>query len=329
MILPQDSVMRKMLLDMIRVRVCENRILDLFQKGQMFGLGHLSVGEEACSVGTIAALRKSDYIMSNHRGHGHAIAKGVSMNKVIAELMGRSGGCNHGMGGSLHLVDVSVRDMGANGIVGAGFGLAAGIALSNKYKGSEDICVDFFGDGASNAGMFHEVVNMSVLWKLPIVFVCENNQYAISTSVKKSVATSTIAQRAAGYGIKGVTVDGNDVLAVYEAVSDAAESARHGNPSIVELVTYRWYGHSLRISGQGYRSSLEEDEWKERCPIKRFSAYLITNGICTQADINEMFSAAEEEVEKAVEFGMASPVLDFETASGFVYAQNKNEGGRA
>lgn len=268
--IPDAAKLKQMLLDMIRIRTCENRILDLFQKGLMFGLGHLSVGEEACPVGVIAALQDTDYIVSNHRGHGHAIAKGSSMRKIIAELMGKKDGCNKGMGGSLHIVDISVRDMGANGIVGAGIGQAAGIALANKYTGTNNLCVSFFGDGASNTGMFHEVINMSVLWKLPVLFVCENNQYGISTSVRNSVATSTIAQRACAYGIRGITVDGNDVLAVYHAVKSVEEDVRRGVPALIELVTYRWYGHSLRVNGGGYRSALEEKEWKDRCPIQHF-----------------------------------------------------------
>ena len=324
--IPEDAKLKKMLADMIRIRTCENRILDLFQKGQMFGLGHLSVGEEASPVGTMAALRDTDYIMSNHRGHGHAIAKGSSMRRIIAELMGRETGTNHGMGGSLHIVDTTVRDMGANGIVGAGIGQAAGIALANKYEGTDDLCVNFFGDGASNAGMFHEILNMSVLWKLPILFICENNQYGISTSVRNSVATSTIAQRACGYGIKGITVDGNDVLAVYNAVKEAAEDARRGIPALIELVTYRWYGHSLRVSGGGYRSNLEEQEWKARCPIKHFTNYLLENKICTQEEIDLFYEQAEAEVEDAVAFGLQSPILDLKTAQGFVFSGTDERG---
>lgn len=313
--------LKSMLRSMIRIRDCENTILGMFQKGKMYGLGHMSVGEEACPVGTIAALRDTDYIMSNHRGHGHAVAKGVTAKEIVAELMGKATGPNHGLGGSLHIMNPSIRDMGANGIVGAGFGLAAGVAYACKYKGTDDICAVFFGDGASNTGMFHEIMNMSVIWQLPLLFICENNQYAISMPMQKSVCTPTISQRAAGYGIRGVTVDGNDVLAVYEAVKKGAESARNGVPYLIEMITYRWYGHSLRVSGGGYRSVEEEEAWKQKCPIKRFSTYLVEHNICTQEEIDEMHRDSDREMEEALATGSADPVLTYQEVKDLVFVQ--------
>ena len=310
----------RMLYEMIRVRECENKIFELFQKGTMFGLGHMSVGQEACAVGALAALGESDYIATHHRGHGHAIVRGTSVERLFAELLGKENGTNKGMGGSIHICDTSVNSVGSHGILGENFGVAAGVAFAQKYESTDNICACFFGDGSSNAGTFHEIMNIAMLWKLPLLLICENNQYAISTSYARSVCTPTISERAKAYGAQGVTIDGNDVLAVYETVKAAAEKARQGIPSIVELVTYRWFGHSLRVSGKGYRSEEEENAWKAKCPILKLSSHLLSNEDCSQSDIDDMYQKARHEIESSLENALKGESLTYAQAKSMIFA---------
>ncbi|MEA4815326.1 MAG: thiamine pyrophosphate-dependent dehydrogenase E1 component subunit alpha [Lachnospiraceae bacterium] len=319
--IPDNKTQVDMLRDMIRVRASENKIIELFNKGIMFGLGHMSVGQEASSVGTVHAIRKTDYIMSNHRGHGHAIAKGVPIEKVVGELLGKSIGACKGMGGSLHITDMALGEMGSNGIVGANFGLSLGVAYGIKYKNKDDIIVNFCGDGSVQEGIFHESMNMAALWKLPLMVVCENNLYAVTTSFKNSSCVPRVSDRALGYKIKGRTIDGNDILAVYDAVSEAADYVRAGEPYILELLTYRWFGHSLRVSELGYRTREEEEEWKAKCPIKRFAGQLLKESIITQKEIDEIYEKANEELEAAVEKAIKSDITTFEQMKSFVFAQ--------
>lgn len=318
--IPTTDTQIALLRDMIRVRLSEQKIIDLFRKGIMFGLGHMSVGQEACSVGTVHALRKTDYIMSNHRGHGHAIAKGVSIDKVMGELLAKETGTCRGLGGSLHMTDVGVRDMGSNGIVGANFGLALGIAYAIDYRNEDDIIVNFCGDGSVQEGLFHESLNMAALWHLPMMIVCENNLYAVTTSFQQSSCVDRVSTRAQAYGIRGKTVDGNDVLAVYDAVSEAAEYVRKGEPYLLELLTYRWYGHSLRVSGLGYRTEEEENVWKSKCPIKRHEEYLLQSGILTKGDVEDIKREAEEELEAAVQTAMQAGTLSFQEMQDMIFS---------
>lgn len=243
---------------MLEIRYFEEKIGELFVLGALAyarGFIHLYVGEEAVAVGVCAGLRKEDYITSTHRGHGHCIAKGVQLNNVMAEILGKQTGCCKGKGGSMHIADVNVGVLGTSGIVGAGIPLATGVGLSIKLKGSEQVCVSFFGDAASNTGAFHEAINLAAVWKLPVVFICENNLYGITVSAAESTSVKDIADRSKGYGIPGVIVDGMDVIAVYEAASEAIKRAREGlGPTLIECKTYRYRGHSVMEQwAQAYR----------------------------------------------------------------------------
>ena len=261
---------------MLTVRAFEEKAGELHAQNLMPGNVHLSVGQEASSVGSIAALRPDDLIIHHHRGHGHTIAKGADITLMMAEFLGKEKGYCRGRGGSMHIADIPGGNLGATGVVGSGIPTSVGIALALKMRGSDQILLSFFGDGASNLGEFHEALNMAAIWDLPVVYVCENNQYAMSFSVKRAFAIECISDRAAAYGMPGVTVDGNDLMAVYEAVSQAAKRARGGaGPSLIENVTYRWRGHS-KSDANRYRTRDEIESWRERCPIERFRTRLWT-----------------------------------------------------
>ncbi len=237
--------LREMLYTMYRIRAFEEKVDELFMSGQMHGTTHLSIGQEGAAVGAMRALRDDDYITSTHRGHGHFIAKGADISLMIAELLGKETGYCRGRGGSMHIADVQMGHLGANGIVGGGMPIATGVGLSMKLQGIDRICLCIFGDGAANEGSFHEAINMAAVWDLPVVFLCENNQYGMSMSTQRAMRNETVAQRAAAYGISGELVDGNDVLAVYTTVSNAVQRARSGQgPSLLEARTYRIKGHA-------------------------------------------------------------------------------------
>jgi pyruvate dehydrogenase E1 component alpha subunit len=287
---------------------------------------HLSIGMEASAAGSIAALRPDDLILSTHRGHGHCIAKGADLNLMMAEFMGKECGYCRGRGGSMHIADVQGGNLGANGVVGGGIATAMGVALGLKLQeghlepGTGRIVLCFFGDGAANLGSFHESLNMAAIWQLPVVYVCENNQYAMSFSVKRAFAIEHISDRAAAYGMPGVTVDGNDLLAVHEAVSEAVAHARSGGgPSLVENVTYRWRGHS-KSDANRYRTRAEIAAWQEKCPIKRFRAHLEETGVLSGADASEIEQKAYETIEAAVAFAEECPEPDLATIEEGVYA---------
>ncbi|NMB17044.1 MAG: thiamine pyrophosphate-dependent dehydrogenase E1 component subunit alpha, partial [Firmicutes bacterium] len=264
-----------MLRKMLAIRYFEQAILRFFEQDLVRGATHVYLGEEAVGVGVCTALRPDDYISSTHRGHGHCIAKGGDLNKMTAELLGKATGYCKGKGGSMHIADLDLGILGANGIVGSGIPIAVGAALGSTIKGDDRVAAAFFGDGASNTGAFHEGINMAAVWKLPVVFVCENNMYAVSTSTRESLAIEGVVERAAGYGIPGVQVDGNDVLQVYEAAREAVARAREGKgPTLLECLTYRWTGHTVGDPGL-YRSKEEVEAWKQKDPIPRFRDYLI------------------------------------------------------
>ncbi|HID87336.1 MAG TPA: thiamine pyrophosphate-dependent dehydrogenase E1 component subunit alpha, partial [Anaerolineae bacterium] len=301
----EKGKLRLMLRQMYLIRAFEEKAEQLYAMGKVHGTMHLSIGEEASAVGAIAALRPDDYILSTHRGHGHCIAKGADLNRMMAEFMGKETGYCRGRGGSMHIADIEGGNLGANGVVGGGIPIAVGVGLSLKMQKRDQIVLCFFGDGAANLGPFHESLNMAAIWTLPVVYVCENNQYAMSFSVKKAFAIERISDRAAAYGMPGVTVDGNDVLAVYEAVSQAAKRARAGEgPSLIENVTYRWRGHS-KSDVNRYRTREEIEAWKKKCPIKRFRTLLIEEGILSEEEADQIEREAYAAIDAAVEFAEA------------------------
>ena len=271
-----------LLYQMQLTRAFEETAFDQYSQGKVHGTMHLYVGEEAAAIGSIATLRPDDLIVSTHRGHGHAIAKGQDINTMMAELLAKETGVCRGRGGSMHMADLSLGSLGANGVVGGGLPLSVGAGLSMKMKGGDQVVLCFFGDGASNEGAFHESVNMAAIWKLPVVYICENNQYAMSMPVGRGVSAEHISDRAVGYGIPGLLVDGMDVLAVYRAVREAVAHARSGaGPVLLDVVTYRYVGHS-KSDKQVYRSPDEVKLWKQRDPISNFQAWLIQQGHLTQ-----------------------------------------------
>lgn len=287
---------------MQRVRRFDQRVQELFHEGFVKGTAHSYVGEEAIAVGACAAIEDKDYIVSHHRGHGHCIAKGADLARMAAELFGRETGYSKGLGGSMHIADIERGILGANGIVGAGIGLGTGAALSAKLRNSGQICVVFFGDGASNEGIFHEALNMASIWKLPVVFVLENNQFGLSTRITDVAAIDRFSRRAASYSMPGETIDGNDVAAVYDTVSRAASRARNGQgPSLIECITWRWGDHSMRANLPAYRGQDEDRVWREeRDAIRRAGEHLKERQV-TEARLAEIRDTVEAELTKAVE----------------------------
>jgi TPP-dependent pyruvate/acetoin dehydrogenase alpha subunit len=311
---------RRTLEAMWRIRRFEEAVDDLFARGLMHGTMHLSIGQEASATGACFALRDDDAITSTHRGHGHCIAKGADLERMMAELLAKETGYCRGRGGSMHIADVATGNLGANGIVGGGIPIAAGAGLAYRLQGIDRVVVSFFGDGATNEGAFHEAVNLAAIWKLPVVFVCENNKYGMSFSTEKSMAVETVAERSQGYGLPGVTVDGNDVEAVHEAVTTAVERARAGEgPTLVEALTYRWKGHS-KSDKNLYRTREEISEWRDKDPIGRFEALVVERGVLTAADVEEVRGAATNDVRDAARRANAAPDANPDDLLDAVYA---------
>jgi TPP-dependent pyruvate/acetoin dehydrogenase alpha subunit len=299
---------------MLRVRLFEERVRELFQGGRIPGFLHTSVGQEACAVGVASALRSDDYVLSTHRGHGHLVAKGGSLRGLMAELYGKANGICHGKGGTMHIADVSVGYLGANGVLASGCVVAPGVGLSIKQRKSGQVVVTFFGDGAANRGPFHEGVNMAALWKLPVIFVCENNRWASTTAHGESTAGGSIAARAAGYGIPGQSIDGNDVLAVHDAVAQAAERARAGEgPSLIEAHTIRWVGH-FEGDPQAYRPKSEAADGRRTDPIERLARVLETRGLLDAGQARRVREGIVVEVDDAVAHAEASALPEPEAA---------------
>ncbi len=310
------ALLRRMLL----CRLFEDRVYYLFLEGRMPGTIHQSQGQEACAVGVCAALSDDDMITSTHRPHGHAVARGLPVDSLMAELFGRSTGCCRGKGGSMHFGDADRGMLPAIAIVGGGIPLAAGYALACRYLKNGRIVACFFGDGATNIGSFHEGLNMAAIWDLPVVFVCENNKYGASTAIEKVTRVPRISERAAAYGIPGRTVDGNDLEAVYQATWEAAERAREGGgPTLLELETYRLCGHSRSDPGH-YRSKEEVASWKKRDPLPRYESFCLQRGILTPDEIAEMKASVERELDAAVAFAESSPSPAAEDCLNDVYA---------
>ena len=305
---------------MVRIRAFEERAFKDFTGGRIPGVLHLYTGEEATATGACANLRPDDYITSTHRGHGHVIAKGAKTDRMMAELHGKKTGYCRGKGGSMHIADTDIGILGANGIVGGGIPIAGGAALSAQKRGTDQVCLCFFGDGASNTTRFHEGVNLASIWKLPIVYVIENNLYGETTHISYAMNVPNVADRACAYGIPGKIVDGNDVLAVYEAVGKAVARARKGEgPTIVECKTYRWHGHYIG-DPETYKSKEEVDDWKKKDPIPRFRKYLIDNKVLTEEDVNKIDKEISEEIDNAVKFAEESPFPEPEETLEGVYA---------
>ncbi len=310
----------EMLQMMHTIRYFEEKADELYALGKLHGTMHLSIGQEAVAVGAGKALRPDDYLLNTHRGHGHCIAKGADINLMMAEFMGKETGYCRGRGGSMHIADVSRNNLGANGVVGGGIPLAMGVGLSIKLRGSDQVVLGVFGDGASNQGVFHESLNMAAIWDLPVIFLCENNHYGLSMSVERSMRIKDIADRAAAYGLPGLAVDGNDVVAVYEAVKEATDAARQGRgPILIEAKTYRWKGHS-KSDPAIYRPKGELKAWKEKCPIKRFQTRLIEAGIISAEEAETVDRRAFQIIEDAYAFAESSPEPAIETIMEGVYA---------
>ncbi len=294
--------LREALRKMHIIRKFEEGAEDLYQRGLSYGTMHLSVGQEASAVGSTMMLRKTDYITSTHRGHGHCIGKGAEAKYMFAEFLGMEEGYCRGRGGSMHIADMSTGNLGANGIVGGGIPIAAGAAMGIKQMKRDDAVVCFFGDGASNEGAFHEALNMAAVWKLPVVYVCENNQYGMSVSSERSMSVKDVATRAVGYNMPGVVVDGNSIADVAEAVDDAIARARRGEgPSLVECKTYRTKGHS-RSDRNRYRTKEEIEMWKMRDPIPAFVKELIDNGVLSKAETEAVDAETTQEIAAAITF---------------------------
>lgn len=292
---------------MTRIRTFEEKAMALFQAAELPGFLHSQLGQEAVPVGACAALRDDDYITSTHRGHGDVMAKGARLDRMMAELYGKETGCCRGKGGSMHIADFSLGIMGANGIVGGSIPIANGVALSAKMRGTDQVVVCFFGDGASNQGSFHEALNMASVWNLPVIFVCQNNLYAESTPQRVHQKISDISERARAYDIPGVSVDGNDAVAVYEVVGKAVARARDGlGPTLIEAKTYRWMGHYIGDPG-AYRPPEEVAEWRTQEPLGQLRSRLIETGILSEEEAQRIEAEAAQEVEEAVAFARQSP----------------------
>ena len=303
-----DADLKQLLRTMMIIRKFETRTTDLFLSGAVKGTAHSSAGQEAIAAGACYPLLQSDFIATHHRGHGHCIAKGADVPRMMAELLGKKDGICGGLGGSMHIADINLNIIGANGIVGASMGLGLGAALAAKKRKSTDAGIAIFGDGGANEGIFHEALNLAAIWQLPMVFLCENNQYALSTTFKDSTAGGSVANRAAGYGVPGETVDGNDVVEVYGAVSKAIARARRGEgPTLIEALTYRHGDHSMRANLPAYREDEEVGSWKVRDPITRCTALLKERDGITDAELKALVAEVDAIIEGAVEFAKNSP----------------------
>lgn len=291
------------------IRIFEDRIVDLYARGQVPGLAHLYIGEEAVATGVCGALNEDDYITSTHRGHGHVIAKGAQLDPMMAELFGKKTGYCKGKGGSMHIADMDKGILGANGIAGGGLPIAIGAGWSAKWRKTSQVTACFFGDDSSSNGTFHESLNLASLHKLPVIFVCENNGYGISVSQAKCTPIKDIASRAVAYDMPGVVIDGNNVVEVFEAAEKAIKRARAGEgPTLIECKTYRWRGHHEGDPNQGarYRTKEEISEWKEKCPIGQFEMKLLKEKIATKKQLGDIVKKTEKAIDAAVTFAQES-----------------------
>jgi pyruvate dehydrogenase E1 component alpha subunit len=306
-VLPDKQHLLDMLHTMVLIRRFEERVNELYMEGKIPSTLHLYIGQEAVATGVCAALRQDDYVLSTHRPHGHALAKGVTPGSLMAELYAKVTGCCKAKGGSMHVGDVNTGMFPAIAIVGGNIPIAAGAALACKMQGLDRVAVSFFGDGAANEGAWHEGLNIAATWHLPVIYVCENNLYAASTPFGKAFNIANVADRASAYGMPGVIVDGNDVLAVYEVASAAVARARQGGgPTLIECKTYRLCGHS-RSDPRTYRTREEEAWWREREPIGRYQRWLLDQGLCTQEGLDQVAQDVEQTIADAIAFAESSP----------------------
>ena len=317
----QDNGNRvELLRQMLLSRYFDEKVNDLYAEGKVHGTAHFYVGQESVAVGAIAALKEGDVITSTHRGHGHAIAFGLDVDRMAAELLGQATGYCHGKGGSMHIADVTVGMLGANGIVGGSMGIVCGAAWAFKRRGQDNAAICFFGEGAANEGIFHEALNIAAIWKLPVVFLCENNQYGMSMSVKRATAIENISDRAAAYGMPGVTVAGTELDEVYQATHEALERARAGEgPTLLEAITYRYLGHS-KSDANLYRTREEIQTWRKRDPIQRFAAVLEGEGVLQENEWQRLDEEAKQRIEEAFEKASKEPDPEPESALEDVYA---------
>ncbi len=294
---------------MVRIRKFEEGVIQVYIRGLMPGLAHTYIGEEAVAVGVCAALRKDDYITSTHRGHGHLIAKGGSTDRMMAEVLGKEPGYNRGRGGTMHIADLSLGILGANGIVAGGMGIATGAGWSSKQRGTGQVAVCFFGDGAANQGALAEAMNMASIWKLPVIFACENNLYGQFTAASKVAGGARFGARAEAFGLRATEVGGQDVLAVHDATAEVVARLRKGGgPEFMEFKTYRYGGHHVGDPGKAYRASEEIQEWQDkRDPIKLLADKLLADKICRQSEIEAIDNEIQKEVDDAVEFAKTAP----------------------
>lgn len=317
------DILKDLYIKMEKIRQFELKSVDLYQSGELPGFLHSCLGQEAAATGVVSVLTDADYIVTTHRGHGHVIAKGTDLNNMMAELYAKEDGSCRGKGGSMHIMDRSKNILGANGIVGQGTTLGMGAGLAIQIRGTDEVSVCFFGDGAQNEGFFHESMNMAAIWKLPVVFACENNMYAESTCQSYHMKPSDIADRAKGYGVEAIITDGNDVIDVYLKAMEAVEKCRKGEgPILIESKTYRWLGHYVGDPGV-YRPAEEVEFWKsdEKEPLTRFRKTMIENKIFTEAELDEMRADVTKLVEASVEFGRNSKPLPPESALEDVYKE--------
>lgn len=304
------ELLLNLLYQMILIRRFEEKCAESYSLGKIGGFCHLYIGQEAVAVGAISAIRKEDYVLGSYREHGQAIAKGVSPEEIMAELYGKAGGCSSGKGGSMHLFDSDVNFLGGHAIVGGQIPLATGVAFAAKYKGTDRVALCFFGEAAVNQGAFHESLNLAQLWKIPCIYICENNQYGMGTSLKRAMSLQDVSQKACAYEVASEFVDGMDVLAVRDAVLRAVERGRKEQlPTLLEIRTYRFMGHSMSDPGN-YRTRAEIEKYQERDPVKLFTATLKEQGIVDDARVQEIEKRVREEVERSVRFAEESPEPD-------------------
>ena len=303
-----------MLRRMMLIRKFDETVKDLVQSAELVGMAHCYIGEEAVAVGACTALRDEDYITGNHRSHGHPISKGGDVRRAMAELLGKATGYCKGKGGSMHLADFDIGILGESGIVASALPVAVGAAMGSKMQNNDRVVISFFGDGASNQGACHEAMNLASIWKLPVIFLCENNQYAVTTSFKETVSTENVSDRAIAYNMPGVLVDGQDVMAMHEATVHAVQRARAGEgPTLLEAKTYRYEDHSEglnRILREPYRTEEEIEFWRQRDPIDLHSKWLLENDVANQEEIDKVQTDVYEAIGDALQFARESPYPD-------------------
>ena len=303
-----------MLRRMMLIRKFDETVKDLVQSAELVGMAHCYIGEEAVAVGACTALRDEDYITGNHRSHGHPISKGGDVRRAMAELLGKATGYCKGKGGSMHLADFEIGILGESGIVASALPVAVGAAMGSKMQNTDRVVISFFGDGASNQGACHEAMNLASIWKLPVIFLCENNQYAVTTSFKETVSTENVSDRATAYNMPGVLVDGQDVMAMHEATVHAVQRARAGEgPTLLEAKTYRYEDHSEglnRILREPYRTEEEIEFWRQRDPIDIHSKWLLENDVASQEEIDKVQNDVYEAIDDALQFARESPYPD-------------------